>query len=145
LGGEQVITLEIGTVLDRFGTDFGFFLGKDSTFDQRSLPSVKPDSNCVDSYKTGLETHAILYNVYKVTKPFKVETCQIAPAFGHAGLGMQYRLFTGSIDDVNDIARVEEKSNSPEGKPGLKVPNVKEMVTLGYLEEMKATDPPPFN
>jgi Tuberculosis necrotizing toxin len=114
---ETEIQLEPGKILDRFGGDQGFYFGdNDSSFDSRSLVSLKPDSGCESEYHERLETKKILYNKFIVLKPFTVKTCEIAPAFGHQGNGIQFRTFENSIPDSNSS------------------PNVKKLIDTGYIK-----------
>ena len=64
-----------GDKVDRFGRTTGRYLSPaDTPMNMRALP---PDNSGA-------------YNVYKVIKPFPVQSSTIAPAFGKIGLGKQY-------------------------------------------------------
>ncbi len=64
-----------GTLIDRYGSGFGkYFSPVDVPMDMRALPY----GNRGD------------YNVFKVIKPFEVQSSTIAPAFNKLGLGTQY-------------------------------------------------------
>ena len=134
---EEILVLTPDTIIDRFGGDGGYYFGdKSSTFDSRSLISLKPDSDCETEYNERLETKKILYTQYKVIRQFRVKTCTIAPAFGHKGNGRQYRLYEDSIEDP-DI--------DPNGGDRI-TPSVKTMLDKGYIE-IKSDEPmiPPFD
>ncbi len=75
-GSAKDITLPVGTVLDRFGSPRGRFLGVYGTpYEMRSLPPTSLDD---------------IYYVYRVLKPLPVESGKIAPWFGMKGGGIQY-------------------------------------------------------
>jgi hypothetical protein len=136
---EKILVLNPDTIIDRFGGDGGFYFGdKSSTFDNRSLISLRPGSHCETEYNERLETKKILYTQYKVIRPFRVKTCTIAPAFGHEGHGAQYRLYEDSIEDP-DI--------DPNGGDRI-TPSVKTMIDKGYIEVKPIinaeTEIPPF-
>jgi hypothetical protein len=137
IDNETEVTLEPDTMIDRFGNETGFFLGDvTSSYDQRSLPSVKPDYNCEPIYNQKIQDHTLPYNLYKVIKPFNVKICTIAPWFEHTGYGKQYRLFVNSISDVNEQNMISPKDKpfpAPEQIPGIKTPNISEMIQMGYL------------
>ena len=64
-----------GTEIDRFGSGFGkYFSPRGTPMDMRALPT----GNTGD------------YNIFKVLKPFEVQSSTIAPAFNKLGLGTQY-------------------------------------------------------
>jgi hypothetical protein len=88
-------TLEIGMLVDRFGSDTGRFLSPVfALYRERSLP---PSSLNTNGSKFPSD-----YHVYRVVKPFNVTSGPIAPAFGQPGQGTQY--FTGAsrvVDLVN--------------------------------------------
>ena len=64
-----------GTEIDRFGSGFGkYFSPRGTPIDMRALPSGNTGE----------------YNIFKVIKPFEVQSSTIAPAFGKLGLGTQY-------------------------------------------------------
>jgi len=134
---ETEIDLEPGTIIDRFGGDSGFYFGdKSSTFDSRSLVSLRPGQECEPEYKKRLAEKKLLYNEYRVLKPFSVKTCTIAPAFGHEGNGVQYRLYENSIIDPDVDATGGDRIT----------PSVKTMLDKGYIE-IKSEEPmiPPFD
>jgi len=95
-------TLDVGVSVDRIGGERGSYLSPTgTTLAQRALA---PGS------------FAESYNQYVVLKPFSVERSDVAPAFGEAGNGVQYRI--------------------PEVAPGKKV-TVKDLIDNGYLGKIK--------
>jgi hypothetical protein len=82
------ITLLVGMVLDRFGSEYGaFFSPIDAPYIQRALPPSNldtPASNPILPYN---------YHVYNVTEEFVVLAGPIAPWFGQPGQGTQYNSY----------------------------------------------------
>jgi len=77
-GTEEQLELHIGDKLVRYNTlDGEYFAPADTTFEDLSLPY--DESKIEKTY-------------WIVDKPFNVEKSEIAPAFGSAGGGIQYRL-----------------------------------------------------
>jgi hypothetical protein len=110
---EKIITLDIGKIIDRFGSNFGYFFGTpEYTFAQRGLNKFNNDDHCENEYEESIEKgkkgekEGLIYNKYKVLKPFDVKTCRIKPHFTYPGGGYQYRTFEGSLvgDDKNIIS-----------------------------------------
>ena len=93
--------MNVGDLLDRYGADFGFYLGNNiSNYDEHSLFHVRPDAGCEDYYYDKLQGaggYKKLEYKFKVLNPFNVRLCTIAPFFEHTGRGTQYRLYPGSI------------------------------------------------
>jgi hypothetical protein len=81
-GTQQVITLQPGTKVDRYGPPSGTYLSPEGIpYDARALPpGAKADG----------------YTQYTVNKPFTVEKAEVAPAFNQPGGGVQYRVVTPS-------------------------------------------------
>ncbi len=75
LGAWSDETLQVGTKIDRYGSEFGKFFSSSGTPD---LMRALPPGN------TGV------LNSYQVLKPFTVQSSTIAPAFGRVGTGIQY-------------------------------------------------------
>ncbi|WP_035644073.1 glycohydrolase toxin TNT-related protein [Flavobacterium sp. ASV13] len=74
-GTTEVIILEKGLRIDRFGSDYGSFFSPEGTPMQfRALPPGNTGN----------------YNVFEVLKPFPVESSVVAPAFYQVGTGTQY-------------------------------------------------------
>jgi hypothetical protein len=163
---EKIIELSVGTFIDRFGGNTGYYFGamnpsgKPATFDERSLPLERQFPNMPQTTKNecqqefyarinngeGWAGHEIIYNVYKVIKPFKVKTCTIAPAFEHKGMGVQYRLFEGSIVGPEQNS-IDPKTDIPtnEGTTMLaKVPNVQELIVMNYIKSTSVDSLPKF-
>ena len=95
-----------GQHIDRFGSNNGFFFGlPGQPYVNRSLPwfgnyssTDKAENDKIRErfYKFYSEADKDKnpehdYHLYKVTKPFSVKSCTIAPAFGFPGGGKQYR------------------------------------------------------
>jgi hypothetical protein len=152
---EKIITLTKNQKIDRFGSDFGYYFGKKSSFDSRSIPYVKPNRKCAKIYNNRinnnrLSKNRILYKKYKIEKDFKVKICHSAPAFEHLGGAVQYRLYEGSLP-LNNNADITAKNDISDASGKLlapiKVPNVAEMIKYGYLSfipDEKNKDIPKF-
>jgi hypothetical protein len=85
LGEVKTVTLQPGTLVDRYGPQTGLYVSPQGTpFTMRSLPQEAATSS---------------YNIYEVLQPIKVETGTIAPAYGQVGFGTQNKLPT-SIDNL---------------------------------------------
>lgn len=70
-------TLELGTLIDRYGDENGRFVSPiGTTYTQRSLPPG---------------TYKAPYNVYEVVKPVEVLGGKTLPWFGELGGGTQYK------------------------------------------------------
>lgn len=129
-GNEEIVTIQKGEHVDRFGNHkSGYFLGymkknKPFSYTSRSLRNI--NSTCKNEYHTRIRNGTLRYTVYKVLKKFKVKKCKIAPAFGHTGFGIQYRLYEDSIDSNN-------------------TPNMNDMLENGYLAIIPTTIIPAFN
>ncbi|KAH8828081.1 hypothetical protein DL96DRAFT_1815364 [Flagelloscypha sp. PMI_526] len=90
--------LGIGSRLDRFGSEFGFFLAPaGSPFSQRALPP----SN-LDWPEDALPRIPYNYHVYEVTREFEVMSGPIAPWFGQPGQGTQYQTFSNIMTLIQD-------------------------------------------
>jgi len=75
MGKWSNITLEVGSKIDRFGSNYGkYFSNVGTPLEMRALPPGN----------TGA------YTTFEVLKPFTVQTSKIAPAFGQIGTGVQY-------------------------------------------------------
>ncbi len=82
LGEPETITLEPGTIIDRFGYEGGTFVSPYGVpYEMRALAP---------------ETYLKPYSVYVVTKPVEVQAGRIAPWFDETGLGIQYE-FSESV------------------------------------------------
>jgi len=103
-GAESEHTLHIGNFIDRFGSENGFFFGvPGEPYIYRSLPWFGNYNKNKDNYKMKQNFYKFYeeadinknpendYHLYKIIKPFKVQSCIIAPAFGFPGGGTQYR------------------------------------------------------
>ena len=137
---EKEITLPIGTIIDRFGHNYGYYFGDpSSSFDKRSLSLLKPGKSCEPLYIERMKDNSIAYNEYRVKKEFKVKTCTIAPAFNHTGHGIQYRLFEGSLGNVNNLLYpIKPKTNQSDANGNsinreMFVPNVQELIDNQYI------------
>ncbi|MCP4599006.1 MAG: glycohydrolase toxin TNT-related protein [Proteobacteria bacterium] len=93
-GATKQITLKKGEVIDRYGEESGKFVSPYKTpFGMRSLPK---------SYMTDKP-----YKVYKVVKPFKVESGEVMPWFDQPGGGTQHYLGK-SIETLKNEGYIEE-------------------------------------
>lgn len=87
LGAWRTEILEPGTLIDRYGGEYGRFLSPVGTpIDMRAMPPGNPGN----------------YHVYKVTKTMGVYSSRIAPAFGKIGCGIQYKA-VGSVGDMLNL------------------------------------------
>ena len=131
-GNETIITLPPGTILDRFGSNFGYYLGQDNEmFNKRSLPYVKPLQQCKPVYYEKLNSKKIRYTRFLIKKPLKVASCKIASAFYHTGNGIQFRLVPESIVQTEEY-EISDKLDPP--APNInetKTPNIAELIKLG--------------
>ncbi|CAJ0543135.1 Ff.00g004270.m01.CDS01 [Fusarium sp. VM40] len=87
------MVLQVGTLVDRFGSEYGSFISAASApYSQRALPP--------SNLATNPDTPDFPYNyhVYRVIKPLTVVGGPIAPWFGQPGLGAQF--FTGDVGNV---------------------------------------------
>ncbi|KAF4340138.1 filamentous hemagglutinin adhesin [Fusarium beomiforme] len=87
------MVLQVGTLVDRFGSEYGSFISAASApYSQRALPP--------SNLATNPDTPDFPYNyhVYRVIKPLTVIGGPIAPWFGQPGLGAQF--FTGDVGNV---------------------------------------------
>jgi hypothetical protein len=89
VGEPTPTTLDVGTRIDRYGSPYGKYASPEGTpYYQRSLP---PGSDGKP------------YSIYELTKPLRVQSGTVAPAFGELGGGTQYllpRSVRGLIDDA---------------------------------------------
>ena len=84
-GNPTKVTLEHGTLNDRYGYDGGTFVSpKGIPYTERSLP---------------IGTDQKPYTVFEVVKPVEVQAGKIAPWFGEKGGGIQYE-FSQKISDL---------------------------------------------
>ena len=84
-GNPTKVTLEPGTLIDRYGYDGGTFVSpKGIPYTERSLP---------------IGTDQKPYTVFEVVKPVEVQAGKIAPWFGEKGGGIQYE-FSQKISDL---------------------------------------------
>ncbi|KAJ2972111.1 hypothetical protein NQ176_g7344 [Zarea fungicola] len=87
------LQLEIGTLLDRFGSEYGSYVSAASApFSQRALPPSSLDTDPNNpNFPYG-------YHLYRVVRPFTVVGGPIAPWFGQPGLGAQF--YTGGVGNI---------------------------------------------
>lgn len=144
-GTETLITLLPGTIVDRFGSNFGYYLGQDNEmFGKRSLPYVKPLKQCKQVYYEKLNSKKIRYTRFLIKKPLTVASCKIASAFYYDGNGTQFRLVPESIVQTEE-SEISDKLDPP--APNInetKTPNIGELIKLGYLEEITVSKIPDF-
>ena len=75
MNGWKTEVLEPGTLIDRYGSEYGsYFSPYQTPIDMRALP---PSNN-------------MQYNAYKVVKYINVKSSIIAPAYYKMGYGIQY-------------------------------------------------------
>ncbi|KAL3422407.1 hypothetical protein PVAG01_06563 [Phlyctema vagabunda] len=92
-GINGTLTLEVGTLVDRFGSEFGSFVSAaEAPYSQRSLPPT----NLATS--PSAPEYPYNYHIYQVLKPFEVVGGPIAPWFGQPGLGAQF--YTGATGNI---------------------------------------------
>lgn len=92
-GSFEVVTLKPGSLVDRFGSNYGSFVAPFGTpLEQRALPP---------------ESYSQPYHIYKVLEPVEVLGGKIAPWFNDPGLGTQYK-FCESINNVLESGKLEE-------------------------------------
>lgn len=85
LGSSSKVTLEPGTIIDRYGFRSGTFVSPQGTpFPMRGLPD---------------DTLSKPFEAYRVRTALDVEGGLVAPAFGKTGLGTQYEL-PFSVDEL---------------------------------------------
>lgn len=85
LGTPKIETLQKGTFIDRYGSEYGSFVSpKGTPFEMRALPP---------------EAKQKPYSVYEVIKPIDATSGKAAPWFGQPGMGTQYE-FNKSIKDL---------------------------------------------
>lgn len=147
---EKEIIIKKGTILDRFGHNYGYYFGDpSSSFDERSLTLIKPNKECEPLYKKRVADSTIVYRAYRVEKEFKVKECNIAPAFRHNGQGVQYRLFEGSLTENNLLFPIKPKRDQSDAKGNkverdMYVPNVQELIDNQYISLIPANTIPDF-
>ncbi|KAK5991829.1 hypothetical protein PT974_05215 [Cladobotryum mycophilum] len=85
--------LEVGTLVDRFGSEYGSFISAASApYSQRALPPSNLDTN------PSAPDFPYNYHIYRVLKSFPVVGGPIAPWFGQPGLGAQF--YTGGLGNI---------------------------------------------
>jgi len=90
-------TLLEGTLLDRFGSEYGSFLSPaEAPYGQRAIPPSNLDT------PKDQPLYPFNYHVYKVIKSFEVEAGPIAPYFGQPGAGTQYHSFNNVMKLIAD-------------------------------------------
>ncbi|MBV2356001.1 TNT domain-containing protein [Streptomyces sp. J2-1] len=101
-------TLQVGTLVDLFGSGRGNFLAPAGTpYAQRAIPPTN-----LDAYNT--TSPAYNYHLYRVTKSFTVQAGPIRPWFGQPGLGQQY-LTTPAVPALVSAGNLEEIPSSAAG------------------------------
>ncbi|KAG0292094.1 hypothetical protein BGZ96_004545 [Linnemannia gamsii] len=101
-----ITTLPVGTLLDRFGSEFGSYLSPaEAPYPQRAIPPSNLDTLKDDSH------YPYSYHVYKVVKAFDVEAGPIAGWFGQPGAGTQYHTFKNILTLIGDgvLVRIDLK------------------------------------
>jgi hypothetical protein len=78
LGPSRKVTLPKGTIIDRYGSDWGDYTSPDGIpFEQRAMPP---------------EGRSSPYNRFRLNEDIEVDEATIAPWFGEPGMGTQYKL-----------------------------------------------------
>jgi hypothetical protein len=78
------VTLKVGSLVDRFGSEFGSFVSPEGAeYEQRALPPWNLNTPAGDT------RYPANYHVYRVLKEFEALAGPIAPWFGQPGLGVQ--------------------------------------------------------
>lgn len=86
---EGTVTFTNGTLLDRFGSEYGTFVSPaGAPYMQRALPPSNLDTS------PSAPEYPYNYHVYRVVKPFDALSGPIAAWFGQPGQGVQYQLST---------------------------------------------------
>ncbi|KAK3943297.1 hypothetical protein QBC46DRAFT_378081 [Diplogelasinospora grovesii] len=90
------ITLGVGILVDRFGSEYGTFVSPAAApYMQRALPPSNLDTPQDDP------SFPYNYHVYRVQKPLVVLAGPIAPWFGQPGQGVQYSLYSNVMTLIN--------------------------------------------
>ncbi|KAK4463959.1 hypothetical protein QBC42DRAFT_264350 [Cladorrhinum samala] len=100
------VTLQVGTLIDRFGGEGGAFVAPaGAPYMQRSLPpsNLNTPEGADSKYKYN-------YRVYSVSKPLLVLSGPIAPWFGQPGAGVQYQLYK-SVKTLIDEGFLKREDN----------------------------------
>lgn len=84
----ETITLQPGTIIDRYGSDYGTF----------TSPKGIPYANRALAPGTEFKPYSIL----EVVKPIEVQVGKIAPWFNQPGGGIQYML-PDTVDELLDL------------------------------------------
>ncbi|KAF8858708.1 hypothetical protein BDZ45DRAFT_651075 [Acephala macrosclerotiorum] len=93
---EANITLPVGSLLDRFGSEYGSFMSPyGAPYMQRALPPSNLDT------PASSPTWPYNYHVYNVTKSLDTLAGPIAPWFGQPGQGVQYNMYTNVLGLIN--------------------------------------------
>lgn len=87
-GSPEVVNLQPGARIDRYGSNNGGFLSPAGTpFEQRALPNSSANSQ---------------FQTFEVVKPLPVSSGQAAPWFGQPGGGTQYQLQGANVQQLLD-------------------------------------------
>ncbi|KAG0357395.1 hypothetical protein BG005_003593 [Podila minutissima] len=90
-------TLLAGTLVDRFGSEYGSFLSPaEAPYPQRAIPPSNLDT------PKDQPLYPYNYHVYKVVRPFVVEAGPIASYYGQPGAGTQYHTFSNIMTLIKD-------------------------------------------
>ncbi|WXG15961.1 TNT domain-containing protein [Xenorhabdus griffiniae] len=101
-GKFEKYTLQPGTRLDRYGTDWGTFVAPEGI--PYSSRALKPGSD------------GRPYSVFVVKKPITADAGEIAPWFGYPGRGIQYDL-PKKVNELIADGSLEKISVTVKGKP----------------------------
>ncbi|KAL8710652.1 MAG: hypothetical protein Q9220_004876 [cf. Caloplaca sp. 1 TL-2023] len=107
------MTLEVGTKVDRFGSEYGSFISAaDAPYAQRALPPSNLDTS------PSAPEYPYNYHIYTVLKRLDILGGPIAPWFGQPGLGTQF--YTGDVGNVLSLVNrgFLKRENMTEILPG---------------------------
>jgi hypothetical protein len=109
-GTHKSIILPKGTIIDRFGSEYGQFVALPNTsYDERAIPYMANTNECETKYNetysntnTGTDNN---YHQYEIISNdgLRVDECEIAPAFGHGGKKHSKQFF--SKDNIQTLLK----------------------------------------
>jgi hypothetical protein len=91
-GTHKSIVLPKGTIIDRFGSEYGQFIAlPETSYDERAIPYMANTDDCETKYKqtynntnTNPDNNYHQYEIIS-NEGLRVDECEIAPSFGHGG------------------------------------------------------------
>lgn len=159
VNNETEILLPAGMLLDRFGSNYGYYFSNPpNSYASRSLNFVKPHYECETIYNNSTKHKSYVYSQFIVRIPFKVKTCEAAPAFLNVGGAPQYRTYEDSINPsdptyghIIDIIRMRNNEYARAMNVNIhslkEIPTVDDLLKAGYmtLEPFNISQIPSFN